>query len=313
MKDENKNLKSVQLIIDGKHIEWVVYDETKEKVELKVVNKNRNEAYHKRMSNLRGITAFIDNNEGSYIQLIYQYSDTIFKELRSVCSTESNANIHMVRFIQLATYSTFGGKLFDKQRNRIKRSSLKNIWLLNDNAQVKRTYDILIKCGYIYETEEGYLMINRDIVVKGKVDDFSKMKRKNPDITYTRLYAQNFQHLYEETYPPSRRHLSILLKILPYLNYKLNIFCSNPMEEDTNNIIPLDWVELAAICGIEKSKLKAFKKNLSELTIFGSPIIDTVLTNEKQLIYINPKIYYSGDDVEDVRYLYKIFKMCENE
>ena len=312
MGKENKNLKSAQLITrEGENIGCVVYDETKQTVELKVIDKNRKEAQHKKASNLREMTKFTENNEGSFIQLIYQYSDPIFKELRSVCSTESNANIHMVRFIQLATYSTFGGKLFDKQRNRIKRSSLKNIWLLNDNAQVKRTYDMLMKCGYIYETEEGYLMINRDIIIKGKIDDFDRMKRQNTDITYTRLFAENFQHLYEGTYPPSRRHLAVLFKVLPFLNYKLNIFCSNPAEEDVEKIIPYTWEDLAAICGTEKSKLKAFKKNLFELNIFGSPLIGMFLTNKKQSIHINPKVYYSGSNIEDVRYLYKLFEMHE--
>src|SRR5699024_692872 len=110
------------------------------------------------------------------------------------------------------------------------RSSLKTIWNTTSKNSIKETYEILKECGYIYETEEGYIMISKDLIVKGAIEDFEKLKKNDKDLTYTRLFSENIQDMYEGTDPKARKQLANLFKVLPYINFKYNVFCENPTE-----------------------------------------------------------------------------------
>lgn len=279
-----------------------------EQLVMKVVNEKQVKAIKKKTENKSSIAEHIEQNEGSFVHFIYKYGKPIMESLESKCGG-NKANIHIIRFIQLATYSTFGGKLFDSNWNRIKRSSLKTIWDTTSKNSIKETYDLLIECGYIYETEEGYLMISDDLIVKGAIEDFKKRRKDDKDLTYTRLFSKNIQSLYEGTEPKSRKQLANLFKILPYINFKYNVFCENPTETNENELKLYTWTDLARICGVDAKNVTRFKKDLWNLKIYGHNTIGEFLSGDGKAICVNPKIYYSGDNIDDVRNLYAMFKM----
>lgn len=283
-----------------------------EQLVMKVVNEKQVRAIKKKTENKVTISEHIEQNEGSFVHLIYKYGQPLMESLES--KYEGNkANIHIIRFIQLATYSTFGGKLFDSNRNRIKRSSLKTIWDTSSKNSIKETYDLLMECGYIYETEEGYIMISDDLIVKGAIDDFKKLKKDDKDLTYTRLFSKNIQSLYEGTEPKARKQLANLFKILPYINFKHNILCANPTETDKNKLVLYNWTDLARICGYDETNITKFKRELWKLKIYGYNTIGQFSSGNSYYICVNPKLYYSGDNIEDVDFLYKSFEMLENK
>ena len=282
-----------------------------EQLVMKVVNEKQVRAIKKKTENKVTISEHIEQNEGSFVHLIYKYGKPIMESLELKCGG-NKANIHIIRFIQLATYSTFGGKLFDSNRNRIKRSSLKTIWDTSSKNSIKETYDLLMECGYIYETEEDYIMISDDLIVKGAIDDFKKLKKDDKDLTYTRLFSKNIQSLYEGTEPKARKQLANLFKILPYINFKYNVFCENPTETDNKKLKLYTWTDLARICGYEDNKqIARFKRDLMKLKIYNFEVIGQFETGSGKAICINPKVYYSGDNVDDVMKLYVMFEMCD--
>lgn len=283
-----------------------------EQLVMKVVNEKQVRAIKKKTENKVTISEHIEQNEGSFVHFIYKYGKPIMESLELKCGG-NKANIHIIRFIQLATYSTFGGKLFDSNRNRIKRSSLKTIWDTTSKNSIKETYDLLIECGYIYETEEGYIMISDDLIVKGAIDDFKKLKKDDKDLTYTRLFSKNIQSLYEGTEPKARKQLANLFKILPYINFKHNILCANPTETDKNKLVLYNWTDLARICGYDETNITKFKRELWKLKIYGYNTIGQFSSGNSYYICVNPKLYYSGDNIEDVDFLYKSFEMLENK
>lgn len=283
-----------------------------EQLVMKVVNEKQVRAIKKKTENKVTISEHIEQNEGSFVHFIYKYGKPIMESLELKCGG-NKANIHIIRFIQLATYSTFGGKLFDSNRNRIKRSSLKTIWDTSSKNSIKETYDLLMECGYIYETEEGYIMISDDLIVKGAIDDFKKLKKDDKDLTYTRLFSKNIQSLYEGTEPKARKQLANLFKILPYINFKHNILCANPTETDKNKLVLYNWTDLARICGYDETNITKFKRELWKLKIYGYNTIGQFSSGNSYYICVNPKLYYSGDNIEDVDFLYKSFEMLENK
>ncbi|CEN25689.1 hypothetical protein [Paraclostridium sordellii] len=289
----------------------LIKDNGSEQLVMKVVKENQVKSIKKKNKNKYAIIDHIQKHEGSFVHLIYKYRKPLMDTLQVKCEG-NKANIHMIRFIQLATYSTFGGKLFDDNRNRIKKSSLSNIWDTTSRNSVNETYKLLIECGYIYETEEGYIMISEDLIVKGAIEDFKKLKKDDEDQTYTRLFTNNIQAMYEGTNPKSRKQLANLFKVLPYINFKHNVFCANPTETDPKELELYTWTDLARLCGYDdKKQIARFKKDLWTLKVYGFDTIGEFKTQSGMAICINPKIYYSGDNIEDVNRLYVMFEMVQ--
>lgn len=279
-----------------------------EELIVKTENANQMEAIKRKLKLSNEIKQFIEANEGRYFHLIYKYCHPIMLELTE--KYEGNkANIHIIRFIILASYSTFGGTLRDANGHQIKKSNLTKIWDTQNRNGIKETYDILTECGYIYKTEEGYLMVNEDLVIKGKIEEFLK---ENKNITYTRVFTKNIQDMYYSTEPKKRPQLANLFKVLPFINFKYNVFCMNPTEIDEKKLQLLNWNDLARLCGYEeKTQVSRFKKDLWKLKIYDCCVIGEFLTDSGKAICVNPKIYYSGNNMDDVKNLYAMFKMTE--
>lgn len=283
-----------------------------EEIRLFTENTKQKESLKIKSSNVRAMTDFIQCNEGSYYHLIYKYCQPLMDKLQMRCEG-NKSNIHIIRFIVLATHSTFGGKLFDNNGNRIKKSSLSKVWdVKNNRKSINETYEILMDLGYIHETEEGYIMINDNLVVKGAMEDFKRLHSKDSNVTYIRVYTNNVQSMYEGTEPKQRKQLANLFKALPFINFKHNVFCTNPTETDHTKLQLLNWTDLANLCGYEsKANITKFKRDLMQLKVFGYDTIGQFESGSGKAICINPKVYYSGDRVEDVKKIYTMFEMCE--
>jgi len=156
-------------------------------------------------------------------------------------------------------------------------------------------------------------MISEELIVKGAVEDFKRLKKDDKDLTYTRLFTQNIQAMYEGTEPKARKQLANLFKVLPYINFKHNIFCANPTEMDFEKIEFYNWTDLARICGYDETNITKFKRELWKLKIYGYNTIGQFSSGNEYYICINPKIFYSGDNIDDVDFLYKSFKMLEGK
>lgn len=245
--------------------------------------------------------------EEGFFYLIYKYHSDVFKEIRD--KEPGNSDTHIVRFMMLATCISYGGNLYHN-RNRVKKSTLSRIWDLNAESSINKTYNLLKDIGYIYMTDEGYIMINEDIVVKGSVSaKLKELKKNDENFTYMRIYIQNIKRLYYDTPTTQKKKLANLFLILPYINYKYNVFCSNPTETDVEKLDLLNWTDLARICDYNVSQAARFKRELFKLKLYGCDVIGCFERSTGKTIIVNPAIYYVGNNVDDVLYLYKLFDM----
>lgn len=280
--------------------------------DIKIVNKKQENEIKRKSKQKIDIQEHIQANEGAFIHLIYKYGKPLMDKLQAKCKG-NKSNIHIIRLIQLSTYSTFGGKLFDSNKNRIKKSSLSKIWDVKDRKGINETYNLLLECGYIYETEEDYIMISDDLIVKGAINDFKKLRKQDADLTYTRVFTKNVQDMYLGTEPKARKQLANLFKVLPYINFTHNVFCKNPTETDEAKLELLTWTDLARLCGYDdKKQVSRFKKDLWTLKIYNYNTIGEFTSSDGKAICINPKVYYAGNDINNVRNLYAMFKMTSN-
>lgn len=278
---------------------------------LKVFNKRQEEAFKRKMEKREGIIEHIKNEEGDFVHFVYKYMCPAFMELEKL---GNKANIHIMRFIVLATYLNNKNNLYDLNNNRIKKSSLAKVWNTENNRKsVNETINTLKKYKYIYETEEGYIMINNSLIQKGEVKNFRKMKKEDINTTYTRLFSENIREMYQNTDAKARKQLAYLFKVLPYVSYKHNILCKNPHEKEKDKLDLLTWTDVAEICEIDTKNVTRFKNQLFKLSVQGFDVIGQFSCKGGYYICINPKLYYSGDSLEDVEFLYKSFEMFEKK
>ena len=200
--------------------------------DVEIRNKNQIEAFKKKMEKENAMKEHIMRNEGDFVHFMFSFLQPAFVRLEERCGG-NKANIHIIRFIKLTVHLNFNDNLYDNDRNRIKKGNLGKIWdTKNNRKSVYETYDILKEEGFIYETEEGYIMINTELVKKGNMDDYEKLMDKDWRKSYTRLFSENIQQMYNNTNPKNRKQLANLFKAIPYINFKYNVFCENPIETD---------------------------------------------------------------------------------
>ena len=282
------------------------------RVGINATTEAQRDAYKHKQELDKEMAEFIKENEGAFVHLMFRYGTPLFHKLEEK-APGNKSNTHIIRFMMLATCLTFGGNLFDSNRNKVKKSSLKNIWDTTSKNSINETYNLLLECEYIYVTEEGYIMLNEEIIVKGAIDNFEELRKEDHSLTYTRIFVDNLRDMFKGTEPKQRKHLANLFKILPYVNFKYNVFCSNPTEVDKTKLELLDWTDLAKICGYNIDNASRLKKDLMKLKIYGYDVIGQFETGSGRTIKVNPKVYYSSNDVSDVRELYNcdMFDMIE--
>jgi hypothetical protein len=277
-----------------------------DKIVSRVVTENQSNSYKHHEET---VEEYKEQNDDAFFHLIFKYGTIIFRELEEK-APGNKCNIHIIRFIVLASYITYKGKLIDKYGHGIKKSSLKKIWDTTSRNSINETYDILLECGYIYETEGGCLMINKDMVIKGEIKEYYKeLKKQDGRYTYTRIYMDNLRDMVKSTEPKQRKQLANLFKALPYINFKYNVFCENPTETDKTKIKPLTWTDLARICGYDdKKQVARFKKDLMSLKVYGQDVIGEFSHGfNKRSIVVNPAIYYGGINADDVKGISALF------
>lgn len=302
MKIENWNRENGTILRISKNGN-IVEDRVIYNTEEIAIKKKLTESQIFKMNQGKDISEFIEQNEGKYIHNIYKYINPYMKEL------EGN-NLDIIRMIVLASYLTFGGKCFDKNNNRIKKSSLKNIWDTSSRNSINLTYIKLLEAEYIYE-EEGYIMINEELFVKGKIDNWKQLKKVDNNFTYTRLFSDNIQDMYYSSKETERKRLANFFKILPFINFKYNVLCNNPSEVDETKIQLLNWKELALLCSIDEKNATRLRTDLMKLKIYGHEVIGQFITGSGKAICINPKVFYGGHDIKEVQHLYSMFRMCD--
>ena len=282
---------------------------TKQEMDMAYIGKAKpktTEMYQKRDE----LISFLAENQGIFIHMIYTYGKPIFQEIIDDVG-QAKANTAIVRLMILTTYLNFNNNLYDKNNNRIKKSSLAKIWNTSNRRSVNETYEILTKHNYISE-EGGYIMINNDKFIKGEVANYKKLKENDPSLTYVRVFIESLRELYNEAEPKKRQQLAQFFKILPFVHYEYNILCHNPLEEDADKLERMSWTELAEICGLspESKHVTRLKKDLS-FRLNGQYVVGEFKESPSSKIVkivINPALYYAGSDISKLIGVIKLFE-----
>lgn len=207
----------------------------------------------------------------------------------------------LVRTLYLCSYLDYNNKIVNKGKNVYERD-LPYILRISEK-QTKRDVDKLIKNNILIIDKDNSLYINKLYFRKGDIV-------KKEAVESIRIFDDAIKELYEKCKPREHKKLALLYKLIPYINNNWNIVCKNIHEENKELIIPYQLKEIAELLG--EKNITRFKNNLLNLTIGGEPVVMIQLVFNRSRILINPKVYYKGTRLKDVKSIEEDIRLILN-
>lgn len=229
----------------------------------------------------------LQNDYGTFVFLLFDYKKELFPNI-------SGANLTRLMF--LSTFLNYDGFLAHDNRRAISKKNVAS--LLNLTQSTFKRFWLQMTENEILKEENGLIYLNSAIFNKGKTDRL--------DSAMTRICVEGVRSLFEIADVKSHKTLSYVFKILPFINIQYNIACHNPQETDINKIQHFTLGEFCDMVGYDRSKTKRLMKDLFECTFDGKNAMRYVSDKfdmQTWRIFVNPKIYYAGNNWEKVEIL----------
>lgn len=257
----------------------------------------KQQSYAKYMGSKSEIDTLIRDNLGAFYFSIY--SRLLKVDLESQ---------YKFRFVYLCTYLNYDGKLqfgnAKKGNNLMLERDLMEVLGLSQNETI-RTKKALIKANLITIEEDKTISINRKYALRGKIGNRDLRKGS------IRIMMEGIQKLYESVSAKEHKKLALFIEILPYINFNHNIVCSNPNESNVEKIEPISITKLANMMGY--STTQKLKKGLMDIKIDGKSLIMIATIDNKNMIVVNPSLYYKGNNIEALRGIINLFKIANRK
>lgn len=236
---------------------------------------------------------------GSFVWNVYNISQQNFVNLKA-------SNITRLMF--LSTYLNYNGYLMFNQRTVMNKKNMNQLLGLSER-EFQYFFKDITK-NNILKVKDDRLYINQDIFGKGNLSKSKITKFIQQDKFITRLYIDGVRKLYITSTPHSHKTLSYIFRILPYVNRQYNIVCFNPLEENLDNIQCMSLGEFCNSINYNSHNIRQLQKNLFEPTFnIHGKITNAIccvskgLNNSDCRIFINPRVYYAGDQWKRVEVL----------
>ena len=205
----------------------------------------------------------------------------------------------LARLIYLNSYLNLGGnKLVRSQRASMKRKDLAAVLKVSPSTVTGFWKEVHPE--YLYEDDDGLILSNKALFIRGKGIQNSSMK----------FFVNGIKAIYERTPNTQHRYLGYVFQLIPYINIEFNILCKNPFETELKYIEQLTVGEYCELIGYDKTHLNRLLRAYKQLRFtvddheerFVSLVYDGVDKNNARL-FINPNVLYSGKSRERVEVL----------
>lgn len=241
---------------------------------------------------------------GNFIFFLYNSLDKLKKIL--------NDN-DLCKYIYLATYIKKDGYLMlDNNKTYINKKKMQELLLIT-RPNFTKFYNSLIENKLIIEENNTY-KINLNCFWKGYEKDYKEITNNKLE-NFTRLYINATRELYKSNHKQLKK-LVVAYKLIPYLNWKYNVLCSNIKEIDTIKINLLTIKDVMSISGYDNSHMARFKKNFYGIKFYGYNLFATIQKEadyKDSRIIVNPLFAYRNKDVKEIEYLFMLFDIKINK
>ena len=244
-----------------------------------------------------------DDNCRKNTDLFYQYVSETCGNFYFNYYENINYSQYIFRFIYLCTFMNYKnyleyGNSKDENKLMIKKD-LFEVLKLSDR-ETYNTINYLTENQFI-EISEKYIKVNDDYCKKGNLTT-----NKNKGVI--RMFDNAIREIYENSLPKEHKKLSLLIKILPLVHFSTNVICRDARQEIIELIDYYTLTELADELGY--STTQKLKKGLMDIKVKGQPVIMISKINNKDMLVVNPLIYYKGNDLKTMEGIINLFKMA---
>ena len=212
------------------------------------------------------------------------------------------SNEDLTKLIFISTYISYNNnRLMLDDKHCMEKSDMQSLLKVSD-VTFWRFFKAVTETKIINETDDG-LFLNPSIFSKGSSD-----KIKNIDKNRMRLYTDGIRTLYGKAKICEHSLLSYLYQAIPFVNINYNMLCSNPMETDIKKIHTIPFEEYCKAIGYDPDNARRLKTKIKKLRLKRLPVFNFVDNNDGLFCYINPNVYYAGNNFKEVRVLGKFVK-----
>ena len=291
----------------------IEFDGVLKKNEEVIIQKKKKELTPQQIKFLENRSELSKHTEklGGYIHMGYVKNELLFDKLDI-----DKANIS--RLIYLSTFIEYNNKeenlLIKRVQNNeaeaMTRTDIKKVMKLNDTAFKSFLSDIK-KNKLLYEAD-GRFYISPDFFTKGvnKKGEDEETRLKNKE--YTRVFIDTTRYLYEKCSSRQHKQLSYVFQLVPYINYELNILCSNPQETNFYELDKLNLVQICKLIGVNTDNRQNINKMKNELLKFKVNVNGNdygflsyaKIQNGygiKDYFVVNPQVVWKGREMDRVK------------
>lgn len=225
------------------------------------------------------------NERGYFTMMLYEMK-------RALELGVSNPNV--TRLMYLATYMDYDNLLRAGNNTLMTKKSMQKCLKLKEDT-FRNFYKECSESKLIINKEHKYLL-NPDIFKRGRITD-NQAKQDNTMF----LYHKGIREIYENSTISEHKVLSYIFLIMPYVNQTFNVVCENPKEECFQEMNCCDWNRMGEI--LEINAIRNLKMKFKKITVGGKYVFVDASTDGKSFIFINPQIYYTGKNWEQVEWI----------
>lgn len=177
----------------------------------------------------------------------------------------------------------------------MKKEDIQNIMNVNRKT-FSKFWNECIELNIITE-KDGAFYLPKDMVRFCNNSGINKQKTR-----MIKVFKHAIRYMYQNTDERSKKTLSHLYRLIPFINLKYNVLCENPFEERVDMIKPLNAADICEMLGLERHMHKRVVNALKKLSFIDKngdlrSVIsyrwDMKNNEDRYWININPQ-FYSG-------------------
>lgn len=202
----------------------------------------------------------------------------------------------LTRLIFISTYMDYNNRLMLSENRLMRKSDVQKI-LKTSEKTFYRFWKAITDVGLLeVQTDTEELYLNTEIFRRGSAI-------KNEDVDRVRLYRRSIRTLYNQAKVREHKLLSYLFQAIPFVNINYNIICHNPTETDLDLIEPMTMGDYCNIIGYSADNCRRLKTLLKKLMLNKTIVFSFVDNANGLFCYINPNVYYAGNNWDKVEVL----------
>ena len=201
---------------------------------------------------------------------------------------------NVTRLMYLATYMDYDNILRAGNNTLMTKRSMQKCLRLKEDT-FRNFYKECIDAKLIQYKEDKYFL-NQSIFKRGRI---TQEQAKNDNTMF--LYHKGIREIYENSKISEHKILGYVFLVIPYVNQTFNVICKNPKEESFQEMECLDWNDVGDILQI--NAIRNLKMKFKRFTVGGQYVFVDASTDSKSFIFVNPQIYYTGKNWEQVEWI----------